>query len=273
MPTRPPGPPLSSTAAATLAQLQARRPFDASVTPEVEAALLEAATDPTTLEALVLARPNPPRASTGGGSPRFLRRFERRLPARGSDPTVANALVPPDPTRFAVGGVVAAEVAAHLRAAEACSKGAQAAVARARAEAVEGEKRRVRRALRATRRIVARAQATATRDAVELALALATRLLGESPAARAAWTTWLEATLRAADHGPGENAQSTPSGELRVYVHPDAHAEWSARLAGSALTVVADPRVEPADVWVSTPDGVLDLRRDTVLRGVLAAAT
>jgi hypothetical protein len=26
-------------------------------------------------------------------------------------------------------------------------------------------------------------------------------------------------------------------------------------------------------VWVSTPDGVLDLRRDTVLRGVLAAAT
>ncbi len=265
-PTRPPGPPLSPTAAATLAQLQARRPFEAPVTPEVESSLQEAARDPTTLQALVLSRPLAPNAETSKTAPRFLRRFERRLSPPGPGATPTNAFLPPDPERFAVGGVVAAEVAAHLLAAEACSKDAQAALAQAREEARAGEQRRVRRALRATGRFAARVKADAARDALELALALATRLLGESPTARAAWTTWLEATLRAADRA------STPSKEVVVSVHPEAHGAWSARLAGTALTVLADPRVHPTDVWLSTPDGVLDLRRDTVLRGVLAGA-
>jgi len=257
-------PPLSPQAVAVLSALLGHAaPRDAVGAPLAD--LLErAAVRAEPLESAALTREARAPSSTrprGGEPPRALRRLARRWRA---DEFIAGPPAAVDVQALAPDGVLPESTLEALRTLDAERSRATAERVQAVETARRDEPRRVRRAILATRAVVARAQAEAQRDAVTLALALAERLLGEEPSAHAAWASWLEAAVRAAAARIGERAT------LTAHVHADDVARWAERIGGLGVEIRGDARVQAGDLWLSSSEGALDLRRSTVLRAVLA---
>lgn len=263
--------PLSPQGVAVLSALLGHSVPRGAVTQHLAEQLEDAAARGEALERAAFTRAPqaaPSERPQGEALPRALRRLARRwrrdAPPAGGPEAVASADL--DVRLLAPEGVLSAATLEALRALETMRAEWPAASAQAEEDARHHEQRRVRRALLATRALVARAREDAQREAIDLALALTERLLGEAPSARAAWTAWLEATVHAAAARVGERAA------LTVHVHADDVLLWSERVGHRGIEVRADDRVRPGDLWLSSSEGALDLRRATVLRGVLTRA-
>jgi len=263
--------PLSPQGVAVLSALLGHSAPRDAVTPRLAGQLEDAAAQGEALERAAFTRAPqgaPGERPQGEALPRALRRLARRWRPDAPPAGVPEAVAPADldVRLLAPEGVMSAATLEALRALETTRAQWAAASAQAEEDARRREQRRVRRALLATRALVVRAREDAQREAIDLTLALAERLLGEAPLARAAWNTWLEATVHAAAARVGERAP------LTVHVHADDVQLWSERVGHRGIEVRADDRVSPGDLWLSSTEGALDLRRATVLRGVLARA-
>jgi len=260
-------PPLSPQGAAVLSALLGHRaPLDA-VTPPLAALLDAAAARAEPLESAALSRAlraTPRTRLNGGEPPRALRRLARRWrPDEDRDTAPREAS---DLQRLAPDGVLSPDALEAMRALDTERARIAAEIVQAVDTARRAEQRRVRRTLMATRALVERVRLEAQRDAVDLALALAERLFVEDPTARAAWAAWLDAAVQTAA------ARIGPRTLLTAHMHADDVPLWSERLRHLGVQVLSDHRVNAGDLWLSSSEGALDLRRATVLQAVLAGA-